>query len=261
MSTANQTVVITGASSGIGRALARVYAQSGARVGITARRRGLLDELVQEIRARGGEVAAETADVCDRGALHAAIDRLQQQLGPADLLIANAGVGYASGAEPMNVPGIEYMVKVNFLGVVYAFEAVLPDMLKRGHGHLAAVSSMAAYKGLPGSAGYCATKAAVNNYCESLRIELVDRGIAVTTICPGFIDTPMTQGNHRPMPWLMTSDKAANQILRALTRKTKVYDFPRRMRMLMWLSKWAPDRFIKRRVPITASPGPDETAT
>ncbi|MGL6096673.1 MAG: SDR family NAD(P)-dependent oxidoreductase [Fimbriiglobus sp.] len=256
MNFANHSAVITGASSGIGRAMAVALAAQGARVGVTARRTDLLESLVQEVRAAGGTIAAAPADVTDRGQVLSAVRGLAETLGPVDLLIANAGVGYHSGADPMNVPGVEHMTKVNFLGVVYAFEAVMAPMLARGSGHLVAISSLAAYKGLPGSAAYCATKAAVKSYCEALRIEVRSRGVAVTCVCPGFIDTPMTAANPRPMPFLLTADQGAARILRALERRPGVYDFPWPMRLLMQLSKWAPDRVIARRVPVTAAPGP-----
>jgi short-subunit dehydrogenase len=134
------------------------------------------------------------------------------------------------------------------MGVVYAFDAVLPAMLARGSGHLVAVSSLAAYKGLPGSAGYCATKSAVNAYCEAARIELKAKGIAVTCVCPGFVDTPMVANNKRPMPLMCTPDEAARRIVVALRRRPAVFDFPWPMRLLMWLSKWTPDRMIAKQV-------------
>ena len=113
----------------------------------------------------------------------------------------------------MNVRDIEEMFRVNTLGVVYAIEAVLPEMLHRGRGHLAAVSSLAAYKGMPGESAYCASKAAVNCYLEGLRIHLRDTGIAVTTLCPGFVRTPMTAVNEFHMPWLLEADEAARRIV------------------------------------------------
>jgi short-subunit dehydrogenase len=258
MSFANKTAVITGASSGIGWALAVALARQGARVGVTARRTDFLNELVSEVRAKGGTIEAAPADVEDRQALLAAVHGLADKLGPVDLLIANAGVGFHTGANPMNVAGVEHMTRVNFLGTVYAFEAVLPAMLARKSGHLVAVSSLAAYKGLPGAAAYCATKAAVKNYCEALRIEMYGQGVAVTCVCPGFIDTPMTVNNPRPMPFLMSADDGAKRILRALERRPAVFDFPKAMKFLMWLSRWAPDRMIAKRVPITAAPGPQK---
>jgi short-subunit dehydrogenase len=174
-------------------------------------------------------------------------------------MIANAGVGLASGVGPGHVEAVERMMRVNFLGVVYSFAAVTESMLARRAGHLVAVSSLAAYKGLPGSAGYCASKSAVNGYCEGLRIELRPKGVAVTCVCPGFIDTPMTRTNPKPMPFLMTPDEAARRIVTALRRKPAVFDFPWPMRLLMWAAKWAPDWFIARKVPVgvVTNPPPD----
>ncbi len=133
------------------------------------------------------------------------------------------------------------MMRVNLFGVLYAIEGVLPEMLQRGTGHLAAMSSLAAYKGLPGESGYCASKAAVNVYMEGLRIQLRNRGIAVTTICPGFIKTPMTDVYEFRMPWLMDADRAAGKILRALARRYKVYNFPWQTTLLMKSTRWLPD--------------------
>ncbi|MCZ2343777.1 MAG: SDR family NAD(P)-dependent oxidoreductase [Bacteroidales bacterium] len=254
MSFANRAVIVTGASGGIGWALAQQLAAQGARVGAIARRAEQLAELEQSVRMTGGTIATAVGDVGDREAIHAAVRSLTEKLGPIDVMIANAGVGVPSGADPMQVHNVETMMRVNFLGVVYSLETVLPEMLRRRSGHLVAISSMAAYKGLPGSAGYCASKAAVSSYCEGLRIELRSRGVAVTTVCPGFIDTPMTAKNDRAMPFLMSADRAARRILRALERRPAVYDFPKRMRFLMWLAKWAPDRTIARQIPAGAIP-------
>lgn len=245
-----ETIFVTGASTGIGRALALEYAKRGFKVGVTARRGELLEALASEVRAAGGTIETAVCDVSDRMACHAALHELEAKLGPCDLLVANAGVSAETGANPMNVPGVVLMANVNYLGAVYAFEAVLPGMLQRGRGHLAAVASMAAYKGLPGAAGYCACKAALSTYCESLRIELWPLGVAVTCIYPGFVTTPMTSRNSHPMPWIMTPERAAQIIATRLPAKPARLHFPRRMKLLMWLSKWAPDRFIRKRVGI-----------
>jgi short-subunit dehydrogenase len=166
------------------------------------------------------------------------------------LLVANAGVAVPSGVGPHHVEAVEQTMRVNFLGVVYAFDAVLDAMLSRGTGHLVAISSLAAYKGLPRSAAYCASKAAVNSYCEALRIELRPRGVAVTAVCPGFVATPMTESNPRPMPMLLSPDEAARRILVALRRKPAVFAFPWPMRVLMEVAKWAPDALVAKRVPM-----------
>jgi short-subunit dehydrogenase len=119
-------------------------------------------------------------------------------------------------------------------------------MLRRGCGHLAAISSIASYKGLPGESAYCASKAAVNVYLEGLRIQLRGRGIAVTAVCPGFIRTPMTEPFQFKMPWLLEADDAARRIVRALGRRRKVYNFPWQMALFMKLTTWLPDWIIAR---------------
>jgi short-subunit dehydrogenase len=246
MSFANQVAVITGASSGIGWALARVLAAQGCKVGLVARRRDLLEALTREIKQAGGTADHVPADVAERQQTVEAISALGARLGPVDLLIANAGVGTPTFLEPFNVADVERMFRVNVFGVVYAIEAVLPEMLARGRGHLAAVSSMAAYKGLPGESGYTASKAAVNNFLEGLRIQLRGRNIAVTTVCPGFVRTPMTAVNDFKMPWLLEADDAARRIVRALARRRKVLNFPWQMTVLMKLTAWLPDWVVAR---------------
>jgi short-subunit dehydrogenase len=246
MSFANQVAVITGASSGIGWAVAKELAGRGCHVGLIARRGERLQTLADEIAAAGGKAAFAAADVGDRAQTLAAFQAVRDRLGPTDLLFANSGVGLPTPLEPMNTPQVESMFRVNTLGLVYAIEAVLPEMLQRGRGHLAAVSSLAAYKGLPGESAYCASKAAVIVYMEGLRIQLRKRGIFVTTVCPGFIATPMTAVNEFKMPWLMTAEKAARKIVRALERRRKVYNFPWQTTLLMKVTAWMPDWIIAR---------------
>lgn len=243
---ANQVAVITGASSGIGLALAKALAGEGCKVGLIARRHEQLAALAQEIVAAGGTAAFAPADVAQREPTLAAIHEIASKLGPVDLLIANAGVGAPTLLEPFNVHDVEKMFQVNVLGVIYAIEAVLPAMLRRKQGHLAAVSSLASYKGLPGESGYTASKAAVNNYMEGLRIQLREHGIAVTTICPGFVKTPMTEVNDFKMPFLLEADDAARRIVRALKRRRKVFSFPWQMTLLMKLTAWLPDWMVAR---------------
>jgi len=247
MTFAGTTAVVTGASSGIGWALAVELSRQGARVGAIARRGEKLAELADQIRAAGGTIAVAMADVADRAAIHAAIRSVEAELGPTDLLIANAGMSHHTGAEEMHVDKVEEILRVNFLGVVYSVEAVLPGMLERGRGHLVGISSMAAFKGLPGAAAYCASKSAVNAYLESLRIELQSKRIAVTTVCPGFVNTPIIARNPSTM-FLMEPDAAARRIVNALRRRPGLFRFPRRMAALMWLSRWAPDWIIARNV-------------
>jgi short-subunit dehydrogenase len=243
---ADRVAIVTGASSGIGWYLAENLADQGARVGLIARRADLLETLAARIAGRGGKALAASADVGDRSSIREAIQTLRTRLGPVDLLIANAGVGMPTHLDPLNVCDVEQMFRVNLLGAIYAVEAVISEMLERRRGHLVAVSSMAAYKGLPGESAYCASKAALNAYMEGLRIQLAEPGIAVTTVCPGFVRTPMTAPNKFHMPWLIEADEAARRIVRAIGRKRKVYNFPWQMSLLMQIVHWLPDWAIAR---------------
>ncbi|MDR3633855.1 MAG: SDR family NAD(P)-dependent oxidoreductase [Isosphaeraceae bacterium] len=239
----DRAAVITGASSGIGRELAKALAREGCRVGLVARRQALLDELAGAIRQAGGTVAAAAADVGDREQIRQAIAGIAATIGPIDLLVANAGVGINSTIEPVNVEAAEQTFQINVLGVIYAIDAVLPAMLARGNGHIAAISSLAAYRSLPGIEAYAASKAAVNAYLDGFRIRARKRGIAVTTICPGYVHTPMT-ANNTSMPFVLTAEDAAARIVRALRGRRKIYNFPWPTAMLAKLGRWAPDWLI-----------------
>ncbi len=242
---AGQVAVITGASSGIGWEMAKEFAREKCHIGLVARRKEKLDALADELRQMGVRTAVAPADVSDRRACIAAIHALRDQLGPIDVLFANSGVGIPTYLDPPNMDEVDNMIRVNFLGVVYAIEAVLPDMVKRGKGHLSAVSSLASYKGMPGESGYCASKAAVNVYLEGLRIQLRPRGIWVTTMCPGFIRTPMTSVNNFQMPYLMDADRAARLMMASLKRRDDVYNFPWQTTVMMKLTRWMPDWMVR----------------
>jgi short-subunit dehydrogenase len=244
---AGKVVLITGASSGIGRALALELARQGTRVGVTARREDRLRLLADEVRATGGTIEYSVADAADREGMRVALGSLADRLGSCDVLIANAGVGSSNSATDLNIKGAEAVIRTNLLGPMYAFEAVLPGMLARGSGHLVGVSSVASLKGLPTAAAYCASKAGLSAYLESLRITLRSRGIAVTAIQPGFVRTEMTEKNQHMM-FVMDAEPAARLIAWAIWRKKKVFSFPKRMRALLWLAKWAPDRLIERMI-------------
>jgi short-subunit dehydrogenase len=246
MSPAGQVAIVTGASSGIGWSLAKCLAADGYKVGLIARRKDKLTALAQEIATARGTAVAVEADIGERPQVLQAVQQIRGQLGPIDLLIANAGVGIPTLLDPLNIADIEKTFRVNTLGVVYALETVLPEMLRRHSGHLAAVSSLAAYKGLPGESAYCASKAAVNTYMEGLRIQLRGKGIAVTTLCPGFVKTEMTAANDFAMPGLLDADEAAQRMVRAIYRRRKVYNFPLRTSLLMKLTRWLPDWVVAR---------------
>jgi len=241
-----RVALITGASSGIGRALAATLAGGGCRVGLVARRESALIGVAAEIRRDGGVAEIATADVADRDAIRRAAVDLAGRLGPIDLAVANAGVGIPTTLDPVNIEDVEATIRVNVLGVIYTIDAVLPAMLARRSGQVAAISSLAAYRGMPGESAYCASKAAVNAYMDGLRVQLRGRGVAASTICPGFVRTPMTAVNNFEMPLVLEADDAARRIVRALGRRAKVYDFPLPTAFLMKLTRWAPDWVMAR---------------
>jgi len=244
LSRAYSVAVVTGASSGIGTELVRELARSGTRVALLARRRDLIEALAAEVAASGGSAIPLPCDVRDRVAVHAAIAEAGQRLGPVDLLIANAGVGHSIPAEQFDAPLFEDTIRTNLLGAVYAVEAVLPGMLARRSGHIVGISSLAAYRGFPLTYAYGASKAGLNSFLEGLRAEISDRGVRVTTVCPGFVRTPMTAKNRGPMPFLLDADDAARRILRAIRNGRRVYNFPWQMAALMAIVRLLPGRLL-----------------
>lgn len=222
----SRVVLITGASSGIGRGLGVQLARRGAMVGLLARREDALREVVDEIAAHGGKAIALPADVTDANAVRGAVEALSREFGPIDLVIANAGVGATVAARNLEPEGVAKIFNVNVIGVVNCVTAVIPRMIERGRGQLAVISSLAAYRGLPKSAAYCSSKAAVSALFESLRVDLRPQGIEVTIIHPGFIKTPLTAGRQAKLPFLLEVDDAARKIIRAIEKRKKSYAFP-----------------------------------
>lgn len=217
-----RSVFITGGTTGIGMELAKLYASRGWKVGVCGRDRLKFEE---SFSLPNENISFYQVDVANRDEIKAAISDFSKSIG-LDLLIANAGIGYKFKTK---IPDFEWsykMVHVNLLGVMYAFEAALDVMIPQGKGQLVATSSIAGYNGLPGVSAYSATKAAVQKYCESLHLDLRQFNIHVTTICPGFVDTPLTQGNHHPMPFLIKAPKAAELIAKAIDKKKMIYAFP-----------------------------------
>ncbi len=217
-----RAVFITGGTTGIGMELAKLYLSQGWKVGVCGRDRAKFDESFQ---AHRDNITFYPADVANREDLQRAIADFSKPIG-LDLLIANAGIGYKYKTK---VPDFDYsykMIHVNLLGVMYAFEAALNVMIPRSQGQLVAISSIAGYNGLPGVSAYSASKAAVSKYCESLHLDMRQFNICVTTIHPGFVDTPLTQSNHHPMPFIIDAPKAARLIGRAIAKKKMVYAFP-----------------------------------
>jgi len=218
--------MITGASSGIGKGLALEIAARGGRLGLLARREDVLNEIVARIKAQNGTAIAVGVDVRDAQAVRAAADKIRNELGPIDVMIANAGIGTSNHASQLNPDQVAEVININVLGAVNSVAAVVPEMLERKRGQLVAISSLAGYRGLSRSAAYSASKAALSSYFESLRIDLRHSGVTVTIIYPGFIKTPLTAGRKAKMPYLMELDDAVNKIVNAIEKGKRSYAFP-----------------------------------
>ena len=222
----NKTVMITGASSGIGRGLALTIAARGGRLGLVARREDVLNVIVNEIRNAGGTAIAIGGDVRDANAMTQGADRIRAELGPIDVLIANAGIGVTDHAAQLDPEKVAEVMNINVLGAVNSVAAVLPQMVERKSGQLVAIASLAGYRGLAKSAAYCASKAALSSFFESLRIDLRHTGVTVSIIYPGFIKTPLTSGRQAKMPYLMELDDGVKKIVSAIEKGKKSYAFP-----------------------------------
>ena len=231
-------VVITGASSGIGKALAHEYAMRGATLALIARRGDLLTQLADSLAARS---YAYTADVRDARALAAVADDFIGRVGCPDVVIANAGVsaGTLTG-NPQDNQVFEEILAINVTGMMLTFQPFIEPMKARKHGTLAGIASIAGFRGLPGAAAYSASKAAAISYLESLRVELTGSGISVVTICPGYIATPMTGSNPYRMPFLVDADVAAKKIAGAIARRKRLYVLPWQMAVVGWFMRRLP---------------------
>ena len=247
---ANKVVTITGASSGIGRGLAKELAARGASVGLVARRAGTLKEVQTEIETAGGRALAVAGDVRDASSIKAATDKIAKEFGPIDVLVANAGIGTSTDGSQVSGEEVANVISVNVIGAANSVAAVLPQMIERGKGQLVVISSLAAYRGLPKSAAYCASKAAVSAFFESLRLDLAPKGIDVTIIYPGFIKTPLTAGRDAQMPFLLELDDAVKKIAQAIERRKKSYAFPWQLATIvragMIMPIWMYDRISRR---------------
>jgi short-subunit dehydrogenase len=249
---AEQVVLVTGGASGIGREVCLAFARNGARIGLIDRDQTKLQTLAEILRQSGVPCATATVDVRKREQLHDAIREIAGALGPIDVLIASAGICRASTVDDLRISHLEEIVQINFLGMVYAIEAVLPSMLERGRGHIAGISSMAGVRGIPFEPGYSASKAAVAAYLESLRCELRQRGITVTTVFPGYVQTPLLDeingmmGSDMSGGKAFTSIAAAERIMAGLKQQRSYVSFPTPLWLSVRLSRLMPPRFYDR---------------
>jgi short-subunit dehydrogenase len=227
---------VTGASSGIGAALARELADRGARVAISARSADRLAVV------SGGRMVVVPVDVTDRSATVAAGQQVREALGGLDVAVLNAGTWSRFHVEPWDSSLFAEHLQVNVMGAVHTLEAVLPQMLAAGRGRIVGTASVAGYRGLPGSEAYGAGKAALLNLLEALRGSLMPRGIVVQTVSPGFVRTPMTDRNRFPMPFLVEPEAAARTIADGIARDKAEIVFPLPMAVAMKVARVVPVR-------------------
>ncbi|MGW3964216.1 SDR family NAD(P)-dependent oxidoreductase [Amycolatopsis sp. NPDC005003] len=226
MTAGPRTVFITGASGGIGRALALEYARRGADLALLARREPELARLRAEITALGRRARIFVADVTDPEQVRLAVHEAQHDLDGLELLLANAGVGAYAELAAMPWPDIAAVLDVNVRGTIATVAAAVPDMLARGRGQVAGISSIAGRRGVPGGSVYGASKAAVSVFLDALRLELAGTPVRVTDIQPGFVDTGIIVRGAYPTPWMWPPERAAAVIADRLPEAPAVLAFP-----------------------------------
>jgi NADP-dependent 3-hydroxy acid dehydrogenase YdfG len=243
-----RSIVITGASSGIGAALAEAYARPGIHLALAGRDRQRLAAAAERCRAAGAEVEEGVIDVTDGAAMAAWLSALDQRH-PVDLVIANAGISAGTAAGWEQPEQAMAIFAVNLEGVFNTVLPLLPAMGRRGRGQIALMSSLASFRGFPGAPAYCASKSAVRIWGEALRGDLWDAGIRVSVICPGYVVSAMTARNQFYMPLLMKADRAAALIKRRLVRAPARIAFPWPLYFGVWLLGMLPpastDRLLR----------------
>ena len=245
-----KTILITGASSGIGKALALRFAEAGVSLALSGRDGPRLEAVAAECRQRGATIIAHQVDARDRAAMTAWITGVDRKT-PVDLVVANAGV--MSGTPPQGLlEGSDEaykLIETNVLGVLNTVQPLLAPMMERRHGQIAIVSSLAAFIALPDSPSYCASKSAVLSYGLALRALLADKGVRVSVICPGYITTPMSAREQVQKPQEMSPEKAADIIVRGLAKNRAVIAFPRMLALLTRINALLPDRLRRALLP------------
>lgn len=220
-------VLITGASSGLGREMARQLALEGARVAITGRRQDKLDETAAIVKEAGGECLSLVEDVTDPAAVKRDYALIKEKWGGLDWAILNAGVGDSCDAKTFSAENYRWTYATNVFGVAHWLECVIPDMIAQGSGTIAGIASLAGYRGLPKSGSYSSSKAALITLLESVRVDLRPTGVSVVTVCPGFVKSEITARNDPKQMWfLLETEDGARRILDGIKAKRRVVHFP-----------------------------------
>lgn len=242
-------IVITGVTSGIGKALAFYYAQPGVTLGLIGRRQTLLEAVTHDCRAHGATAVAAALDVQDATAMHTYARQFVAQTGGVDLVIANAAVGDSDNLASGDAAYHSRLFAINVIGLLNTLLPFVPPMITQHTGHLVAIASVAGFRALPGSTTYAATKMAVRALMEGYGWTLRRYGIATTTINPGFVISEMTARNQFRMPFLQPTDVAARKIARAIQRRRQCYTFPWPMALAAHVLPYIPGAILGRLQP------------
>jgi len=243
-----QRVFVTGASAGLGRGLADHYAREGAHLGVVARREPLLREVEKEWTARGASVEVYPGDVTDTDFMVRCANQFVAAAGGVDLVFANAGMGIPDRTLEGESQEIARLMAVNVVGVTNTVIPFAPHMLKQGSGILCATSSMAGHRAMPGRTAYSASKACVTTFMDGLRMDLHGTGVHAMTLCPGFVETEMTEGNS-DMMFLISLNRAVEYMIGAIETRKHTYTFPWHMNILKELMFRAPESLIRKFAP------------
>jgi short-subunit dehydrogenase len=241
-------VFITGASSGIGEGLARHYARAGATIGMVARRTEVLDALARELESSGARARVYGGDVADTAFMQRCATQFVDAAGGVDLVVANAGIGIKNTVRSGDAESVAQLMRINVIGVTNAILPFVPKMIEQRSGVLCAVSSFAGHRALPGRSAYCASKAAVITFMDGLRMDLHGTGVHAMTICPGFVKTPLTEGN-RGMRFVVELDDAVRAMTGAIAARADTFTFPWQMRWLTHVVKRAPEAMLRKGAP------------
>jgi short-subunit dehydrogenase len=239
-------VWLTGASSGIGEALAYELARRGALVALTARRGEVLDKIVQCIRSAGGKAWSFPGDVTNLEQMKELVNEIERTVAPVTIAIPNAGTHVFTKPEEFNSNEYLELMQLNFGGMLYCIEAVLPRMLQRGQGQIAPVASLAGYRGLPRAAAYGASKSAMIHFLESIRFHLKTKGLVISIVNPGFVKTPLTDKNDFYMPFLVDSERAARIICDGVEKNKREIAFPKLFSWILKVGRVLPDPIYER---------------
>lgn len=240
----NKTILLTGASTGIGRQLVIKLAKENSKLAIISRRKELLDSLISELNS-SSKIIAYQCDVRDFEQVKSVYYQIKQDLGEIDIAILNSGVSYRMSESNFEIEKAREIFDTNFFGVVNFIHFLKEDFIKNKNGVIVGVSSLADSRGFPASGFYCASKAALTIFLESLRVELKKHNISVITVRPGFVKTPMTDKNEFYMPFLMEADKSAEIILQGIKNNKRVIEFPLLLNLIVKFIKILPNRIFE----------------